>query len=175
MYAQQHREETLEEAQRRKWRAAQARHRAGPEGRRKAAEKTRAWVAAKVSTAEGRAAFNAAQARRKRARRANPERWPVVAIASARARCRKSGLPCTISPADIPVPAACPVLGTTFVYGTGYRDPRCPSIDRIKLELGYVPGNVRVISLRANVLRNDASAEELRRVAAYATSLESFP
>lgn len=149
---------------------ARYRERLGVEENRRRA---REWRVAKISTPEGRAEYNASQARRKRARRANPERWPVVAIANARERAKRMGLPCTITPDDLFVPPRCPVLDTEWVYGTGYSDPRCPTLDRIKLHLGYVPGNVRVISLRANVLRNDASAEELRRVAAYATALES--
>ena len=39
-----------------------------------------------------------------------------------------------------------------------------PSLDRIRLELGYVKGNVRVISGRANLLKNDATIEELEAV-----------
>jgi hypothetical protein len=38
--------------------------------------------------------------------------------------------------------------------------------------LGYVTGNVQWISHRANMLRRDATAEELRLVAAYAERVE---
>jgi len=34
-------------------------------------------------------------------------------------------------------------------------------IDRIIPELGYVEGNVMIISRRANVIKNDATADEL--------------
>ena len=39
-----------------------------------------------------------------------------------------------------------------------------PSLDRIDGAKGYVKGNVRVISHRANMLKNDATIEELELV-----------
>jgi hypothetical protein len=33
--------------------------------------------------------------------------------------------------------------------------------------LGYVPGNIRVISMRANRIKTDATADELRAVLRY--------
>ena len=42
-----------------------------------------------------------------------------------------------------------------------------PSVDRIRGELGYVRGNICVISWRANKLKADATAEELEAIAAY--------
>jgi hypothetical protein len=44
-------------------------------------------------------------------------------------------------------------------------DPAGASLDRIDHQKGYVPGNVRVISLRANLLRKDITPEELRALA----------
>ena len=44
-----------------------------------------------------------------------------------------------------------------------------PTIDRWDNAKGYVPGNCYVISLRANQLKGNATAEELRAVADYAT------
>jgi hypothetical protein len=38
-------------------------------------------------------------------------------------------------------------------------------LDRVIPELGYVPGNVAVISLRANTMKQDATAAELRVLA----------
>lgn len=61
------------------------------------------------------------------------------------------------------------VLGIPIVktHGTsgkvGYR-PNAPSVDRIRPELGYVKGNVRVISSRANLLKNNAEIWELEKV-----------
>lgn len=84
-----------------------------------------------------------------------------------RARAKKCGIRCTISVDDLQIPASCPVLGIPIdVTMRGRRGPRAtsPSVDRIVPALGYVPGNVRVISHRANTLKCDATTEELELV-----------
>jgi len=43
--------------------------------------------------------------------------------------------------------------------------PDSPSVDRIRPELGYVPGNVAVISVKANFIKGNATAAEIRLVA----------
>jgi hypothetical protein len=83
----------------------------------------------------------------------------------ARKRAMDFDLPFSIEPDDIVIPDRCPVLGVKF-SARGHRDHR-PSLDRIKPVLGYVPGNIRVISFRANRIKSDASADELRLVLAY--------
>jgi hypothetical protein len=49
-----------------------------------------------------------------------------------------------------------------------------PTLDRINNSCGYVPGNVAVISWRANRIKCDATPEELRRIADYVTSLDGI-
>ncbi len=71
----------------------------------------------------------------------------------------------------------CPVLGFLLDYstqrteGTGHALPNSPSIDRIVPELGYVKGNVRIISHRANTIKSNASVQELKLVLADVTML----
>ena len=43
----------------------------------------------------------------------------------------------------------------------------CPSLDRIVPKKGYVEGNIAWISNRANVIKNDGTAEEHLKVAEY--------
>ena len=74
---------------------------------------------------------------------------------AAKSRARKKGREFSIELSDIVVPAVCPVLGTPVVS---------PSLDRIDSSKGYVKGNVRVISKRANMLKNNATIEELELV-----------
>jgi hypothetical protein len=86
---------------------------------------------------------------------------------SARARARAGGFPCTIEEADICIPAVCPVLGIPLVRGVGASTETSPTLDKLIPTLGYVPGNVRVISLRANRLKNDATLDELKALVRY--------
>lgn len=90
---------------------------------------------------------------------------------AAKARAKRSGVPFSIAVSDILVPAVCPVLGVTLSVGTRSSKDSAPSVDRIDPALGYVPGNIKVISFRANTLRRDASVEELEAVLRYARSL----
>lgn len=83
----------------------------------------------------------------------------------ARKRAIARGLPFTITPEDIRIPSECPVLGITLTWD-GPRDTR-PSLDRVKPEAGYTPENIQVISFRANRIKSDATAAELRAVLAY--------
>ena len=91
----------------------------------------------------------------------------------ARVRARKAGMEATIRTADLEWPTHCPVLGIELDYSTprgqrNWRNPALPSLDRWDNTKGYVPGNVFVISLRANQLKGNATAEELLAIAKYA-------
>jgi len=86
-------------------------------------------------------------------------------LASARVRAKKAGRDCTISIKDIIIPAHCPLLGIEIIPGaTREQLPQAPSLDRIDSSLGYVPGNVWVISHRANRMKTDATIEELELI-----------
>lgn len=99
--------------------------------------------------------------------RADPATWAQIAIIDSRGRAKRAKLAHTITVDDVVVPARCPVFGTPFVFGAGKPTPRSPSLDRIVPSLGYVPGNVCVISYRANAIKRDASLEELRALVGY--------
>jgi hypothetical protein len=102
-------------------------------------------------------------------RAASPE---AAMLARASARAQKRGIPFSISLADVVFPARCPVLGIELGAGSAGKPlDSSPSLDRIVPPLGYVPGNVRVISFRANRLKCDAAVEELRLVLADAERL----
>lgn len=88
-------------------------------------------------------------------------------ISAAKFRAKKKGIPFDLSPDDFEIPDMCPVFEHPF------EPPKknswwSPSLDRVVPTLGYVKGNVQVISMRANALKSDASPEELEKVAAYA-------
>ena len=96
----------------------------------------------------------------------------------ARWRARKFGLPFALTISDLDPPALCPVLGTPIDYGrkqsTGPAEDS-PSIDRIVPALGYVAGNVRIMSFRANRIRNNASLDDLRKLVLYLESQDATP
>jgi hypothetical protein len=67
-----------------------------------------------------------------------------------------------------PLPTVCPVLGCPLRYDFTERPgsrrqahPCAASLDRLDSRRGYVPGNVAVISWRANILKQDATLKEL--------------
>lgn len=76
-------------------------------------------------------------------------------------------IPFALTEADIVIPAVCPVLALVLAVSEGERSDNSPSIDRVIPERGYVPGNIRIISWRANRIKSDATADELRRIARY--------
>lgn len=70
-----------------------------------------------------------------------------------------------ITPGDIHIPEYCPVFGSKLEFGNKTYSPNAASLDAIIPELGHVRGNIAVISHRANTIKNDASVEELLKVA----------
>jgi hypothetical protein len=79
------------------------------------------------------------------------------------ARTRSISFELTVN--DVPeIPDVCPVLGIPLFRTNGVQTMNTPSLDRIDASRGYVRGNVRVISLRANILRSNATVEELRLI-----------
>ena len=83
----------------------------------------------------------------------------------AKKRAEKRGVPFTIEIGDLVVPETCPVLNIPLFIGVGCACDNSPSLDAIVPEKGYTKENIAIISHRANSIKNDASASELRRVA----------
>lgn len=88
-------------------------------------------------------------------------------LSGARARAKARGLPFNLTPADIIIPLSCPVLGIPIIVGQGQMSDNSPSLDRVMPQLGYVSGNVLVVSMRANRIKSDATLAELEQVAAF--------
>ncbi len=102
------------------------------------------------------------------------QRMKARLLQNARARGRQAGIEATIKADEIDWPSHCPVLGTELDYRTtdrtGIPHANLPSIDRWDNDKGYVPGNVAVISLRANEIKRDASIAEMRAILNYMQS-----
>ena len=81
---------------------------------------------------------------------------------SAKHRAKKGGYALSITEEDIVIPARCPILGIELAKAEGCHADNSPTLDKIDPTLGYVPGNVQVISHKANSMKHNATAEELR-------------
>lgn len=83
-------------------------------------------------------------------------------LSRARQRALKYGLEFNLDINDIIIPEICPILEKPIIYGVKGNYEYSPSLDRIDNSKGYIKGNVRVISKRANTMKNSATIEELQ-------------
>jgi hypothetical protein len=87
----------------------------------------------------------------------NRERYILT---STKARAKKLGIPFNLELEDIIIPIYCPLLGIRLKHYIG-RENSSPSIDKIDPSLGYVKGNVWIISFKANRCKSNLTVEEL--------------
>jgi hypothetical protein len=107
------------------------------------------------------------KARKLQERKSDPAKYM---LRTKRNECSKFGVEFSLQRSDVePLPMFCPVLGLPLNYTvlTGRPEDNSPSIDRFDNDLGYVHGNVRVISNRANRLKSDGTKEEHLKIAEY--------
>ncbi len=108
--------------------------------------------------------------------RERDRRWaaknPVAYLCTiGRSRAKKYGIPFTISPADLVWPKRCPIMKIPLVVGRGCSEKsggtahNAASLDRIDPRKGYVPGNVQIVSMLGNRMKQDANPEQLRAFA----------
>jgi len=109
------------------------------------------------------------QARKKVSRVKDPRKF---LLAAARNRAKAEGVAFNIGLNNVFIPEHCPVFGTKFVIGDGHRHPASPTLDRINPRLGYIVGNVAVISWKANSIKRDATLEELEKLLAFMKSYD---
>lgn len=101
-------------------------------------------------------------------RRWRHKNWLRVALGAAKSRAKDMGVPFDLTVNDLVVPDVCPVLGIPIARSEGVLSHNSPSIDRFVPNLGYVKGNVAIISYRANRIKYDCiDPKELRAVADY--------
>lgn len=107
-----------------------------------------------------------AKIRNKRYRENSKEKCLLNA---SRYRAKQKGLEHNITLEDISIPEFCPVLGVRLESNTNNLTAQnnSPSIDRIDNSKGYIKGNVRIISYRANAIKNNATIEELQKIINY--------
>lgn len=88
-------------------------------------------------------------------------------LCSCKGRAKKSGLEFNLEKEDLVVPEFCPVLGIKLFCGKGRMIYNSPTVDRIDNKLGYIKGNIKIISWRANCLKNNAEIFEVEAILKY--------
>ncbi len=93
----------------------------------------------------------------------------------AKKRSKQTGILFDIDMDDVIIPERCPILGVPLKNhrGSPGPGPDSPTIDRIIPDKGYTKGNIQIISLRANIMKSDATPTQLRLFAKWV--LESHP
>jgi hypothetical protein len=98
-----------------------------------------------------------------KSRNENPGLWMYY---SAKKRAAKKGYDFNLDKSDIIIPDVCPVFGIPLFKGyQKAQSDNSPNLDRIDNNKGYIKGNVMVISAKANRIKTNATAKEIRQVA----------
>lgn len=106
-----------------------------------------------------------ADLRRKHQRETWTDAQHVFENVKGRARYFKKEFLITLD--DVVVPKYCPILQIPLFRTKGRATDNSPSLDRIDNSKGYIPGNVRVISNRANTCKTDLSLDAIKRLYEY--------
>jgi hypothetical protein len=97
-------------------------------------------------------------------------RYELMLWKYAKRSAKARGLEFSIDVSDIVIPKVCPVLGIpidTPSPSQGKRPNGKASLDRRDNSIGYVKGNVFVVSWRANRLKCDGNIDEFNRIISY--------
>jgi hypothetical protein len=98
----------------------------------------------------------------------HPVKWILTRAKNSAA---SRNLEFTVTEADFEdLPTHCPILGLELKYSNAEPkkgDPAIASLDRKDNSKGYVPGNVFIISHKANTLKGSASLAELEALLKY--------
>ena len=118
----------------------------------------------------GKAAARWQKDREKNCRKARQRRIEDPAFGmyhQAKKRAKERNLAFEITIDDVVVPQRCPALGLELKAGKCHACDSSPSLDEIVRGKGYVKGNIVVVSYKANTMKNNATIEELVRVAEF--------
>ena len=103
--------------------------------------------------------------------------WKVDAAkllySNIKSRCKRIGREFSIELEDILIPEKCPVFGFDLKREDRQTWMCAPSVDRIDSSKGYIKGNVTVVSRRANIIKRDATIQELEQLFNYYKTLRN--
>ena len=99
-------------------------------------------------------------------RRESPNYARVSLLRQARTRAKQRGVDFNLTLEDVTIPKECPVLNIPLIHGSKswYNSP---SIDRIDNNKYYIKGNVLIISVLANSIKNQATPDQIQKVATF--------
>jgi len=89
------------------------------------------------------------------------ELFRLKMLNSAKKRAKDKGLEFDLELEDIVVPQRCPLLDIPLKFGNKTCHANSPTLDRINPTMGYVKGNIQVISHKANTIKSNATISEL--------------
>lgn len=92
------------------------------------------------------------------------EKYKKEMLRHAKNRADDKNLPFNITLEDLVIPERCPILDTPLLWQDSHKwtnPENVPSLDKIIPEKGYVKGNICVISMKANMMKQDATKEQL--------------
>ncbi len=94
--------------------------------------------------------------------------WAKRRLSSCRGRAKRKGIPCTITQRDVlellPKDLKCPVLGIKMQRGNRKDHSKSPSLDEVVPGKGYVPGNVVVVSNKANTWKSSMAPADIKKL-----------
>lgn len=99
-----------------------------------------------------------ANERKRESHRKDPRR---NMLSRAKKRAKARGFDFNLDLDDIKIPDRCPLLNIPIKVGTQDDYSHSPTLDRIDNSKGYIKGNVWVLSMKANSMKNSSSFKEL--------------
>ncbi len=101
-------------------------------------------------------------------RKYREENWRSVLLSTLKARAKKRSIDIdpNLSMNDIPDPTEkkCPVFNCVYVMGSRNKHAFSATVDRINHKLGYIKGNLQLLSSLANDIKSNADPGIIRRV-----------
>ena len=92
---------------------------------------------------------------------------------TAKSRATKYNIPFNIDIEDVIIPDFCPALGIKIIKVGKKITDNSPTLDRIVPSLGYIKGNIVVISNKANRIKSNATSDEIGLVYKWLIDLKS--
>jgi hypothetical protein len=80
---------------------------------------------------------------------------------------KKTKFGSSLSVSDLTFPSHCPILGIELDYFNEVMADNSPSLDRVDPDGGYVPGNVLIVSMKANRIKMNGTLDEIVKIAEY--------